>query len=498
MKLKNILPALTAVILFCSCQDWLDIQPKTEIKQDKMFETESGFKDALIGAYMMMTDSMTYGREMNITFMDVLGQQYELLNNNKYYYAKFYDYVRFQSTIDNIWIKNYRTIANLNALLEALETKKSILHPTNYGVIKGEAHGLRAFLHLDLLRMFGFGDCAVNPSNLDKLSIPYVVKYSKFISEQLTGREVLKQIQADLKIAEDLLVYYGAYSQVPQEPDYELPNEDKFHDNPRSRFNYWAVKATQARAYMWEGKYKEALDCVKRFIDISNPPIGWVDPDKAVHVELKKQDLTFSTEHIFYLNVNNLYTTLRPFVESYKILGDFSSSENGNYFYLSKTNVNLLYEAGTMVGASDYRYMRWFDPNEDKNKILKFYQTTDSESASKDKIPLIRKTEMFYYAAECYNQLNDPANAIDCINRVRVARGILYSHNLPGSLSKAQIDEEIEKEWRKEFISEGQMFFYYKRLGKVIPNSTGGSGDNVFVFPIPKKEIEIGGREDYK
>ena len=73
MKLKNIFIAAVALAGLTGCQDWLDVQPKTEIKQDKMFETESGFKDALIGAYMLMTDSMTNGREMTVTFLDVLG-----------------------------------------------------------------------------------------------------------------------------------------------------------------------------------------------------------------------------------------------------------------------------------------------------------------------------------------------------------------------------------------------------------------------------------------
>lgn len=40
-----------------SCSNWLDVQPKTEVKQDKMFETESGFKDALVGCYMLMGDA---------------------------------------------------------------------------------------------------------------------------------------------------------------------------------------------------------------------------------------------------------------------------------------------------------------------------------------------------------------------------------------------------------------------------------------------------------
>ena len=77
-----------------------------------------------------------------------------------------------------------------------------------------------------------------------------------------------------------------------------------------------------------------------------------------------------------------------------------------------------------------------------------------------------------------------------------MARGILYEKNLPETLSKEEIDAAIEKEWRKEYIGEGQMFFYYKRLGKPVPNAT-VSGDDLFVIPLPEKEVEIGGREDY-
>lgn len=497
MTIRNIVIAAVALAGMTGCQDWLDVQPKTEIKQDKMFETESGFKDALIGAYMLMTDSMTYGREMTVTFLDVLGQQYELKSSNKYYYAKSYDYSRFKSTTENIWLKNYRTIANLNALLEALEEKQAILHPTNYAIIKAEALGLRGFLHLDLLRMFGYGNCVAQPGNLQRLCIPYVTEYSKKISEQLTVQQVLDHIQKDLAVAEELLAYYGVYNQVTQDPDYELPNEDGFYDGKtrKSRFNYYAVRATQARAYMWEGKYAEALKCVELFI-ASNSPIPWVNPDNDIHVENKKQDLTFTREHIFYIDVNNLYQLLRQFVESYEIHSGFSVMQNYNYFYLSKTNVDLLYEAGNGTAASDIRYMAWFPESDTEQKLFKFYEPEDSESASRNRIPLIRKPEMFYIAAECYNELNQPAKAVDMINQVRVARGILYSKNLPASLTKQQIDEEIQKEWRKEYLSEGQMFFYYKRLGKMMPNTSVGTGDNVFVMPLPEKEVEIGGREE--
>ena len=34
--------------LSMSCSGWLDVEPKTEVKSDIMFESESGFKDAIV------------------------------------------------------------------------------------------------------------------------------------------------------------------------------------------------------------------------------------------------------------------------------------------------------------------------------------------------------------------------------------------------------------------------------------------------------------------
>lgn len=498
MKLKNIILIGIAAIGFASCNDWLDIQPKTEIKLDKMFETESGFKNALIGGYIMMTDSLIYGREMTITFMDVLAQQFEVKGTgNPYYYAKFYDYTRYKSTTENFWIKNYRIIANMNAILEQIDGKKDILHPTHYANIKAEALALRGFLHLDLLRMFGTYGTTVDPSKLDQLSIPYVTEYSKNISEQLSGKKVLELILKDLKEAEKLSEYWSPYNQVPQDENYERPNDDKFYEYPRSRMNYWAIKATQARAYMWMGDYTNALEAVKGFINKDKPAIKWMDPDDAINVEAKQKDLTFTTEHIFYINVTNLYNSLRPYVESYLIHGEFTQSENDDFLYKSEKNLNDTYEmgSGTGIGTSDYRYAAWWDKNSIEKKVEKFREVTDSESPSKNKVPLIRKPEMFYIAAECYNNLNQTAEAVKLLNEVRVARGIPYANNLPEGLSKEECAQEIEKEWKKEYISEGQLFYYYKRLGKEIQGASMGASDNMYKFPLPEKEIEIGGRQ---
>lgn len=46
--MKNIVSIYLIAWSISSCSDWLDVQPKTAIPADKLFETESGFRDALI------------------------------------------------------------------------------------------------------------------------------------------------------------------------------------------------------------------------------------------------------------------------------------------------------------------------------------------------------------------------------------------------------------------------------------------------------------------
>ena len=49
--MKKVIMALCLIwsLAFVSCENWLDVKPKAEIKWDVFFETEQGFKDALLG-----------------------------------------------------------------------------------------------------------------------------------------------------------------------------------------------------------------------------------------------------------------------------------------------------------------------------------------------------------------------------------------------------------------------------------------------------------------
>lgn len=470
-----------------SCESWLDVDPKSEIKADALFETETGFKDALIGAYLLMTSQDLYGLEMTVGFADALGQQYTIQeSSNSYYYAARYQYK--QSTVTNriskIWSAAYNVIANLNKLLEQLEAKKDILHPSNYNMIKGEALGLRAFLHFDLMRMFGYGDLKNKPENLNKISIPYVVTYSKFTTPQSMTKDLLVKIHADLAEAEALLNETDPYGTADHGNDYELPNEDKFYDKRAKRFNYYAVKATQARVYLWEGDYTNAYKCADAVIDAGK--FNWIT-DYNMASSPEKRDYTFSTEHVFGLTITNLYDGLKSWI----VPGEINT--NTNLLYHSKSFAESLFEEAL---RSDYRYLRLYKMDE-KYTLLKF--TYVEGSLFKDNMPLIRKSEMYYIAAECLNatgDANDRKEAIKLLNTVRNNRGISPQMNLEDNLTAGNVTDEIYKEYRKEFISEGQLFYFYKRLGyTTIPGTSIAGDDNVYKVPMPDVEIEFGSRE---
>lgn len=160
------------ILILTACQDWLDVRPKTEIESKDLFESESGFKEALAGVYSNMTSQQLYGRDLTFGIIDALGQCWDIKSTaNEFFYFTVYNYQEkvVQVRIDTIWASMYNVIANINNILEHIDAQRGIFYKDNYSIIKGEALALRAYVHFDLLRMFAPADF----SGVDKV-LPYV------------------------------------------------------------------------------------------------------------------------------------------------------------------------------------------------------------------------------------------------------------------------------------------------------------------------------------
>ena len=49
-----------------SCNDWLDVRPDTEQKEEDQFSTYKGFRDALTGCYMALANEDVYGCRLTL------------------------------------------------------------------------------------------------------------------------------------------------------------------------------------------------------------------------------------------------------------------------------------------------------------------------------------------------------------------------------------------------------------------------------------------------
>ena len=149
-KILILTPVISLLFFFTSCSNWLDVPPKTSINEEDLYAHEYGFKDVLTGFYLKLGDPSLYGKQFTYNFMEFLAQRYEnkmIIDNELYNYSGSY-----KTIVENYYSMIYKVIANINNFLYYIDANRDVIKtPDYYEVMKGEALGLRGFLHFDSL-----------------------------------------------------------------------------------------------------------------------------------------------------------------------------------------------------------------------------------------------------------------------------------------------------------------------------------------------------------
>lgn len=467
-KTKNILGILFFSLLSVSCQEWLDVSPSTEVKYDDLFSYKNGFKDQLTGVYTALCSEELYGVELGFGMLDVLGQQYYLWSaaaNGPYYnlYRFEYDNSRIEATINTIWTDMYNAVANVNILLQGIEDHRGILAADEEKIYEGEAYALRAFLHFDLLRLFGKSYV----SGADEKAIPYVKAISKKVTPLSTVSEVLDLVIGDLEKAASLL---------EEDPIKTGQATTAFLGTRSFHLNYYAVRALMARVYLYKNDKVNALKNATEVILSHKYP--WVSKGAVVTSDRKDRDGIFLPECIWMLNNTRLKTLTETYLK-----------ESDNTLYCDGDVIDEIFES-QIYGGLDWRYIYYFERPDWYWLSNKLYQYTTSDYNNRQ--PLLRLSEMYLIAAECATSKKE---AVEYLNTLRRHRGFEESHNLKEDVTNEYLQTVIGKEYRKEFIGEGQWFYYCKRTDQaVLPNVTVPFSKTYYVLPIPEQEKEYGNR----
>ena len=476
-----IFSCVVVMTVLSSCNDWLDVKPSDRLSEDMLFSTQKGYINALTGVYMEMNNTSIYGRAMTTEFIDILAQYYYVSSNKYLPYVNFnYTDVNAKTSIESMWNKTFSLICNCNVIIDRCNKYgTTILTPQYYAIIKGEALGLRAMMHLDMLRLFG---PIYSDNTKSQKAIPYVTVSDQSVQPILTAEEVMEKIVEDLSEASSLLREYD-----PIITDGVMNSSDPNGNDLRYRqyrMNYYAVQALLVRAYMWEKNNTDALATVTELInDIENDNIFPFASSSAI-ISTDNPDRIFSTEIIFSLYNSNRKTNIYDYNFT-PTLGDDSQTllkAGGTY---SSGRVTSMYD-----DANDYRFKSWGTTVLDGKEIVYSdkYKEPSTNSTFRYMVPLIRMSEMYLALAELTDDINISNT---CINNIRSHRNCTSVN-----VTSTTLLTNITSEFRREMIGEGQMFFYYKRNNvTTIPDGTNIGANNTrslstanYVMPLPDSE----------
>jgi hypothetical protein len=483
--MRILLSLCLSILFFASCKKWLNVKPESQVSAEQLFSTQTGFEEALNGVYTRCSQGGEYGNELTFGFLDVLAQNYSIpaQDYQSYLQTSIYNYgdINFVSRKDTVWSGLYNAIANCNLILANIENGQKLLSAVDYGLIKGEALGMRGYLHFDLLRMFA-PSYANNPS---APAIPYITDFSDKVTPLSTVSGALALIIKDLDSAKGLLKpvdpilssgYVVGYSSDPGAT--EQSNSSLFQQSRRTRLNYYAVCGALARAYLYMGDQADALSNALEVINSQKFP--WTNAADFISANPATIDRVMYKELLFYWYIPSMWLPLQSRFED--VTGSYISAGGGA----------SLYQTGG-VGGSDLRYKQWFNPISDASgSRLDLVKYTDSTLAPLV-APALRLSEMYYIAAECSYDAN-PAQATAYVDSVRFHRGIGVTMS---ASNKQDFMNQLVQEARKEFYGEGQIFYMYKRLNIPIVAPSGLSypaSNSIFVLPLPNDEIEFGNR----
>lgn len=394
---KNIYILLLGVVIgLTACSGWLDVQPKTSISGDDLFESEAGFKDVLTGFYLKMGQTNLYAENLTYGYLEMVSGNYDFYPN-LHSWKDIYDYNKtWLSVKDNIYGSMYNIIGNINNFLKYIDKNRPVIKTGKYyELMKGEALGLRAFLHFDLLRLFG----PVYSENPTGKAIPYRVSFDQKATPVLPAEQVVTYVLKDLHEADSLL-------EVSDNKSFEIPNTyDKeynaFESSRQMRMNVYAVRAMLARVYLYKGDAEskaKALTYAREVVES-----GYFDL-----YEDNSNPVLFG-EHVFGLNVYELDKLLEE-EGKYKTRIPEGQLSETYYILRTKENFDEQFETGSRgtydIRANTHAFKNVSGDGDKKYKLcLKYdqskYTSNYSKYAGKDVLPLIRLPEMYYIIAEC-------------------------------------------------------------------------------------------------
>lgn len=456
-------------ITLSSCTQWLDVVPDDRIMEDKLFEDVDGYYSAINGVYIELASESLYGATLSGELSDIMAQYYNTKISDRHRWnslAKNNSQAKLNVT-DKIWSKAYNLIGNINIIIEHCNAD-NILSVKDKNIILAECYGLRALLHFELYRIFG----SFYHDKTDNKIMPYKTSSEIKVLPFISSKKILINIIGDLRMGEQILQKHEPLVTGEQGGNYLSVK----YKHRQLRMNLFAIKSLIARVLLYKGDKKGAYKCVEKIIDDATRLFPFATAKDVIGDGNATSNRVFSSELIFSVYNSKRTSDLYNNLFSYRLPLDKVLCMNTSGY------LSLFSE------ESDIRTNQWQAHSNIEGDIayflIKYSPVADAYINSL--VPVIRLSELYLIASE-----TAPTDelALKYLNKLRKARNVTsISHN---------IRNNIELGYVREFVGEGQLFWFYKRKdSREIPVRYKSNMPKVkmdredYLFEIPNSEKE--------
>lgn len=476
--MKNTIYLLAIVSVFSSCKKFLDVEPKTEILNDKVITSSKDLLPVLYGAYDGLQSGNVYGGNY-IMFADLLADDTDVIEASLSNFGNKEIYLRATTTqigfLRGAWADGYSVINRANTVIYYIDNK--LVNDDNFELIKddykGQALFLRAITHFQMLNFWSLPYDVNNIGGNSQLGIPYRTEptLNKDQDLNMARSSVEKNYESIIK---DLT---EAYQLIKEET--HISNASKM-----------AAAAFLARVYFFKGQYDSASTWANVVINSNNYSL---EDRKLLINNYQNQGNQLSKEMIFQLvNIDEDQSNSLPgYYTRYNNSGLlFRSNYN---FYRTHENIydTLTYSDGTSKILNDSRAdTLYVNYNFSKTTYISKWDR-NPETYTANNIPVIRLAEMHLIRAEA-NYLagiseSEAQESYKIVRQRSVGEAIFEAEGEP-VWSDDDFLVKIRAERRRELAFEGDRYLNLRRLK--LPMRDGVAyNDPSLLFKIPQEEM---------
>ena len=446
MKNIKIFSIIFIGLLFNACDDFLDLNPISDIGSGEFYKTSDEVEAAVISVYDGMQTFVQY--EFALT---------EMRSDNTKTNLSEGEWAQFESmnvdvsnaTVAQYWLDNYKLIFLANTVLEHIDV---VSDSNDKAQFEGEAKFARAFAHFNLVR--AFGDVPI------VTSIVTPTDYDAGLRQPVD--QVYAAIEEDLLDAIDLLPYSESM--------------------PFGRAGKEAAQAMLAKVYLTMGDHAQAKTLLEDIITNG------------------KFELLDDYHDVFYSEGNNEIIFAVQFIPD-----DSEESQLFSYDFTWKGRASGLnyptFDLMARVDPADARYntLFYYDPQAISSggyECGKFRSDASNEEYSGNDWIVLRYADvLLMYVEACIGDGDSTSDALalEGFNAIRARAGL--SNNF-STVTKS----DLLNERRIELAFENQRLYDLIRFGvaETVLTAFSTTGEPGFVFDpddlllrIPQREINL-------